>query len=364
MHTETKDKKCRIIICTFIVFTWALLFSVNIVYPTPSFDAESIALKFLEKVAGVNTDSYIVLSFNASTVSIPNSQHFQTNMRIVISDRHNEFEALITLVDGKFWTYRIDLLPGELGEGEASLNECLTAANRAVDQYRVYFNASYCSGFAQTVSTALRTQSLTVENESTLLKINYAENNSTPLEYANIHWFNKINNQFTTPFRSVYISVSKTGLLTRLIDNMALYQVATTDIKVSKEEAINLAMPYIEAYAREYQQEIKTVNAELEYVPDIASHRGDRFAMYPRWNVLTKFDKANEYNVLGYAVLIWADNGEVYHYDPQGFYTPDEASAPSYPLWPFAVAVATIVILSGLSVYTKRQAKIRRRNVR
>lgn len=345
-----------------IILIFALLVSINIVYST-DFDAKLMATEFLEKVAGINLDGYTIVSLNASKNRMPDSQHFQTNVRVEISNGQVELAALVTFVDGKFWAYRLDLLSGDLGGTEQSLNESLNVISGAMDGYQINFDAGYCSGFAQMVSTALQTQSRIVEDQEALLSIHYAENGSTPLERTQVQRSQKIDGQFVSPFRSVQVSVSKTGLLTRLTDNMRLYWVATTEIKTSKEKAIEIATPLIEAYALKHQQKINAVDATLEYVTDITSDRGDRFAMYPQWTVMATFDKTNNESVFGYAVLLWADNGKVYHFGPQGFISNEGAS--TYPMWPFAVAIAIIVlVLSSVGTYKQRRAKIWRRSRR
>jgi hypothetical protein len=211
------------------------------------------------------------------------------------------------------------------------------------------------------ITEALQTQRLQIENEKALLKIQYAENESTPIEFTRIQFFQKINSQFISSFKSITVSISITGLLTRLADNIGLYRIATTDINISKEEAIKIAMREVQPYASQHQQNIIAVNATLEYVRDITSNCGDSFTIYPQWNVFATFDKINEENVIGYAVLIWADNGKVYHSHPQGLYSPSQSNS-TYPPWLPAVATAAIfAALSGL-VYTKHyQTKSRRK---
>jgi len=345
-----------------MVFAIALLFGATITYSTSGVNAKSIALDLLEHIVGI-TDCYTIFSFNVSTAPIPLSGHVQTIVRIVFSDNSSKFAALVTFIDGEFWMYTLNLLSGDLKGIEQSLDNCLTTVNSTIHRYQTYFNASYCSEFARMVSIALQTKNLTIEDDNALLKIRYAENSFPPLEQTQVHCFYKINGKFITPFRSVQLSISKNGLVTRLFDSMRLYRVATTEIKVSTEEAIDLAMPYIHAYAQEHQQKVKDINATLEYVSDITSNRGDRFAIYPQWNVFATFDKTNEEGVFGYSILIWADSGQVYHHDPQGSFQ-DARSNNVYLFWLLATVIAAVVILPSISAYTLNRAKTRRRNGR
>jgi hypothetical protein len=160
----------------------------------------------------------------------------------MIGNSQKEFDVLITLVDNKLWHYRLNLLSGNLTEGSQSFTDALSILNGVASGYETFFNATYSGDFAQAVMKASENQTRQVENDKSSLKIKYAEAESTLLEYTQVQWFQKINNQFMSPFRSIAASVSETGLLTRFTDNIALHWVATTNIATSKENAISIAM--------------------------------------------------------------------------------------------------------------------------
>lgn len=351
--------KCTISIT--IVLALVLCFSASISYAIPDSESRQITLGFLERVAGLDMNKYTVVSFEASRSKMPDALHYQTNMRIVISDNENKFEGLVTLVDGEVWTYSLNSLLTENTVSDLSLGDYLTGAKRAVEQYQTSFNADYCNEFLEMVSKASQNPSTMVETEKALLKIEYIENSLAPSERIQICWLPKINSKYTSPFKSVSVSMSKKGLLTRLTDNMRLYHFVTTDIKLSKEEATSLAMPYIEAYAHMHQQGIKSLETTIDFLPDISSNRGDRFEVYPRWEVAATFDKTNEEKVFGYSVLIWADNGKVYHHGSQGSYSQTEANDGAYSLWWLASAILVFAVLSSVGVYTQHRTRTRRR---
>lgn len=196
-----------------IIITLLLLSNAHMARSTQGFDAEQVALEFLRNVAAVDMDNHGIISINASTGRMPDSQHLQTNVRIVIRDNQRELETVLTFIDGRFWMFRMDVLSGNLGEDQQSLNEGLAAVNRVINEYRTRFNASYTSEFSSMISAASRTQSLKTETENYVLEIHHAETNPTSFEHTRATWFSKINSQFISPFRSIDVSLSKTGLL-------------------------------------------------------------------------------------------------------------------------------------------------------
>jgi len=335
-------KKTKNVIAV-LIFAFALLLTAHMAYSES--DNETQASEFLEEIAGVKMSSYTVISFDASRARMPDSQHFQTDMKIVLADSNCKLEAVITFVDSKFWSYRLDLLSGELGN-EAAFNDCLIAANRALRTYQSRFNASHCNGLSEMIPASMQSEALTVENQNAVLDINRKSDTLKSAELSSLRWCEKINGRFITPTRSVMMSISKSGIVTRLVDNMALYQIASRDVNLAENEAIALASQHVEAYANRNGQKVRTINATLDFASDITSSRGDRFLLYPRWTILATFDGTSRENTFGYAVMIWADTGAVYHQGPQGSYAPDEANGSPYLAWPFGIAVFAIAVFS------------------
>jgi len=350
------------VVCFIFVLAWSL--KVTSVYALPD-PVEASALKFLERVARITPEeNYFAISLDKSSGRVPDSQHFQTSIKVVFSDGLNKFETLTTFVKERFWMYCLYPLSYDY-ENELTLEDCLIIANQSIIEYGANFNAKYCDTFAQMLSIALQTQSLIVENNNYLLKIKSTESCSTIWEKTHcvqIQLFEKINEQFVTPFRSIYISISKSGLVTEFVDHLGVYTVATTSINVSEQEAINIATSYIKAYAQKHQQEIKEINAKCEFIKDISCSRGDSFIIYPHWHIMAMFDKTNEENVCGYSVMIWADNGKVYHHGPQGYYLPKEKNDIASSLMLLLLATITVSFLGAGLLYARLTKTRRKKN--
>jgi hypothetical protein len=93
---------------------------------------------------------------------------------------------------------------------------------------------------------------------------------------------------------------------------------------ISKEEAINLAMPYFQDYASANNRTIKSIYTYFDYVPDYRGLRGSVSQTYPVWEITASYVGVVNYNnpetwIVGYTVSIWADTGEAYSANPQGF---------------------------------------------
>ncbi len=318
------------------------------------------ALRILDKVSGMNLSSCAIQLWSSGTDRMPNSQHFETLSRIVISEKNSSLNFLFRFIDGKFSIYSLDLQSVELF-GDKTLNDSLSIALRAVEDYRVLSNASYCDKFVEMISAALQNQSLVVENDYARLEISHVENCTKPRDYLEctcLSWFRKINDQYTIWPQAIYLSISKSGRVTTFMDNLATYYVATTEINISKEDAISIATPCAEAYAKTHGQEVVLANATLEWLQDLNSIRGDNLAIYPEWIVDLCYNATNNEGISNYGVSLWADNGQIDTHAPTGFYG---ASAPlgvdpmANP-WPVFVLIA-VVAFTCVGTYAKRRSK-------
>lgn len=340
-------KKRTIYITVFsIVFLLALLLRTGLIQATSS-SRKELASEFLRDVAGFNMDSYSITSFYETTTRMPNSQHHLTVMSAEITDNSTQFEAHIDLVDGKMWTYD---LSGNFSAGELNDSELLIAANNHLNAYQTFSEASFCSGLIELLSTAIQTQTSTVENENFSLRISNS-GGAVTVDYS------RRVNGYTFPGDCFAIQVSKNGLLSSLLDN-TVYYVATTVINVTRDEAIALATPNATAYANKFGQTIAVTNATLVLVRDLWSVRGDDLAMYPEWSISFTFDKGNNESVSEYDVSIWADNGQVYYSQPQGYYAPSNAGPGASALWQIVAFATGLIVLFPIAVtFARRRAR-------
>lgn len=360
------DRRILAILVLFLIFfaslfSFALFYHHGFVCATSNVIEHQLALGFLEHVAGMNVSDGNVLSYNVSSFRMPDSQHYQTSVRIVINNNNHTFNVRITFVDGKFWIYDLDLSSVQL-VGDKTLDDSLSVTIQATQEYQGLFNATHCDGLVEMISAALQNQSLVIENDNALLKISHVKNCSTPLDYKryiHLQWFKKTKNQFTITAQSIIMSVSKNGFLTAFMDNLATHYVASTDINISEEEAINISIPYAEAYAEKHGQEILLTNTTLEWHRDMNSLRGDDFAIYPVWIVSMTYNKTNEVNVCGYGVLIWADNGEIVRHGPRIFFETTNGGHNSY-LWLMLALIPIVLAFTCSMPYSRRKDKNKR----
>jgi hypothetical protein len=325
---------------------------------TSTINLQSVALQFLEQVAGFNASNYQI---NVSTPSEPQgmlraqiSPHFQNFVTANITNGKAESVAHLNFIDGKFWLYQLDSSSwGNFGTNELSFDDLLNTLIKVVNGYQAFFNASYCSDFAQLASSALQTQKLSVEDRDFSLQIQRGSSALPRGIYATC--YSKIDGENTSNFRSMQVGISKTGVATDIVDGMMIYYVATTNITVSEQQALAIAEPYIQAFANKNQQQIKTQNITFKYERDGTEERGDTFAIYPEWVIQAFYDRWSKDNAYGYTVVIWADNGSFAVNEPDEGWPP--MTNGNVGLLFLLIPALIIIFVLGLGMYLHHTRK-------
>jgi len=129
-------------------------------------------------------------------------------------------------------------------------------------------------------------------------------------------------------------------------DYLSLYKIGNTDVSISKEQAIDIAMKYIETYSytgvvnsegKEISVEISGFNITEELTEaNLSTNFREPLTFYPCWNIELYLDQKQPYanymypsGVYALHVGIWADNGEVFTCTPMavGGIIPDSESS-------------------------------------
>lgn len=103
------------------------------------------------------------------------------------------------------------------------------------------------------------------------------------------------------------------GVFTGLRDNREITPIGNTNVNVSKEQAIAIAMKYIENYTYEMPGDVWITGFNVtENRVTAVLHPTERVSMlYPAWNVMLYLDHTYLGGVEALFVIVWADSGEV-----------------------------------------------------
>jgi len=223
-----------------------------------------------------------------------------------------------TLVSG---LKRYPLRAVEATYAKFTLKQYLSRAIEAVSTLRKLINVSegYYVKLIKMIEKTMADGSLNVEDDEGALTIELKDDS---LYHVRVRFEEKVLG-VRVPFRAIELEISRDGVVSGFINSISVYQIATTEIKVSREEALSTAMRYIERYAKKMGVNVVNISISLMFNRDYYGLRkGGPLKLYPAWKVLAKFDRLICCHVFGYAVSMWADTGEVFYAAPQGYYGP------------------------------------------
>jgi len=153
----------------------------------------------------------------------------------------------------------------------------------------------------------------------------------------------------------------RNGIVCGFDDNWRLYTVGSTDINFSEEEAINVALEYLEDFSWKATQDGELVEVtDFEIIEEprpvelITTMSREPLTLNPYWRIELYLDKIYPGNVNRILLTIWADTGEVISCTPLG--GGGGPPIPEFPSWTPMLLVLTILAVV-LAFYKRRLPK-------
>jgi len=208
--------------------------------------------------------------------------------------------------DASLSRYSLQVIEGTPYYSELQPTRLIDAAKAILERYQQYSGASHLGPMISMLETVEGDDNF--ERTSGNMKLIRSSGRSTiKLE------FQYTTNNIDYQAKSVVLIFDNYGFLQSLSDNWPLYSVGSTQVNVSKEEAISIAMEYAKNCTW-------TVNGEtisnFTLVEDLATAdlwphaREDPLALIPYWYVRIPLDREYPEQVNLIAVGLWADTGE------------------------------------------------------
>lgn len=113
----------------------------------------------------------------------------------------------------------------------------------------------------------------------------------------------------------------RNGVFYGLSDKRSLYTIGDTTVNVSREQAIDIAMKYIETYSYAMPGGVRISGfnvTEDRTVAELHSAVRDSSVLYPSWRVRLYLNQTYPGSVNAFVVGVWADSGEVFSCGHEG----------------------------------------------
>lgn len=276
--------------------------------------AQDQALSFIEEVLPIDRSQYN-LTFNGYFVSdLPGiaisepKDYAPERVIYTLTSDESELRASFTIENNILTTCQVSIQKGSF-ISDRSYTNLNDVAKSFLEKYQAYTGTSM-------VNMINLLSNVDVAKDQTIVKDNL-KLNITNGEFPNEHkttslmWWRSING-----CEYLELSVSfRDGAFAGFKDTREAFPVGDTTVNVSKDQAIAIAMKYIEAYSYAMPDGSKvsgfnvTEDRTTAYlVPSVRESN----ILYPAWKVILYLNQTYPGSVYGLLVSIWADSGEVF----------------------------------------------------
>ncbi|MCW4016496.1 MAG: winged helix-turn-helix domain-containing protein [Candidatus Bathyarchaeota archaeon] len=205
--------------------------------------------------------------------------------------------------------YILDVIEGTPVYSQQQSTSVLEIADDVLQRYQNYAGVSYVDTMKDMLSTISETEDIEkIEGDMKLIIANDGKD-------TEIQWITTVDG-IDYQARGVSLSFDN-GVLESLSDGWFLFKIGSTEVNISEEEAIQIAMSNAPDYSwtAEGVEITDFVILEEPVSADLWPHiRDEPLELIPYWYIVLQLDKVYPGNVNSIGVGIWADTGAVSGY--------------------------------------------------
>jgi len=310
------------------------------------------ALRFLTNVAKLNTSSYHVEVF----LDDKPGPNYDKTLKFNFTSGKTKLDVLCLFRDNSLFWCTIYPVTGSPAFTTPESSDVLSTAKGTLDRLQAFSAKEYLPTVRSMLDTVTE-----LRNSKTTIS-DFTQEIAVSGNTVRISW-EPFANGLSNPQNKLLLEFQN-GKLTFFYNCLGLFKIGSADVKISEQEAIQIATEHARNYSWEVGNETIS-NANVLDTPVIANlslqNRGNNI-LYPYWNIWLPLDKIYPGGVTSFHVTIWADTGEVafiapigYGGDPNAVPSESQETTSDYSL---AIAItlitATAVIVSYLFYKRKR----------
>jgi len=219
--------------------------------------------------------------------------------------------------ENMLYSCSLDVLKGSPVFAESQPNNLLDSTRGFLERYQAYSGASYLQEMRNMLDKVDETKEMTVTSGNIKLTTSSQEIQNDPnveaIERTSFEWTYTVNG-VDAPQNAVWVTFEG-AVFKSFRDDWNLYKIGSSNVNISKEEAINLARNATEDYTLQIYLDDGLTDVEFNLVDEpvtaeLFMYPKETLTVYPFWRVELYFDKYY-YSAYGIQVGIWADTGEI-----------------------------------------------------
>lgn len=201
--------------------------------------------------------------------------------------------------------YLLDVIEGSPIFVEPQSNRIIDLTDELLERYQNYVNHQYLDNMRNMLDEVNTFEEIEIVSNDIKLKV------SIEGKDVEIRWLNTVE-EIDYQAKSLIFNFDN-GLLEAITDGWFLFNIGSTEINVSREQAIELAIGHAMEYSWTFEGD-KISDFVILQQPlsiDLWPHVREPLDLVPYWYIVLRLDKVYSGNVNGIGVGVWADTGQI-----------------------------------------------------
>jgi len=271
------------------------------------------AITFLQDVIQVDiTEYHATLLSNTVEYRSDLGGVVEEILKYSLTSSESQIDVVLRFRNKELSRYQMSLFEGSLVYAQPQPFSILDVAKDLIQRYSSFRDDAYLKEMSSILATVEETENTEITEGNTKLKVTISGNN------AEILWLYTENGVDFSP-KSLSL-VFENNVLKELTDGWFLFTIGSTEVTVSRDEAIQMARNAVQGFTWEANGVVVSDFGVLQEPVSAVFHptlREEGVALIPYWEVTLYLDKVYQGGVNRIVVGIWADTGEVRRIVPQ-----------------------------------------------
>jgi DNA-binding transcriptional ArsR family regulator len=271
------------------------------------------AITFLQDVIQIDiTEYHATLLSNTVEYRSDLGGVIEEILKYSLTSGENQITVVLRFRNKDLSRYQMSLFEGSLVYAQPQPFSILDVAKDLIQRYSSFRDDAYLKEMSSLISTVEEIENTEITQGNTKLKITISGNN------VEVLWLYTENGVDFSP-KSLSL-VFENNVLKELTDGWFLFTIGSTEVTVSRDEAIQMARNAVQGFTWEANGVVVSDFNVLQDPVSAVFHptlRQEGVALIPYWEVTLYLDKVYPGGFNRLAVGIWADTGEVRRIVPQ-----------------------------------------------
>ena len=267
------------------------------------------AIEFIQDVVKIDLSAYqVTLLSNDVTIRSDLGGVVEEFLIYSLTNNEDRIDVTLRFRDSLFSRYQINVFEGSVTYSEPQPFDLVESASNLLNRYMEYGNASYLGNMSSLLGLVDEVKNIEITDTGGNLKLKI----STSEDRTEFFWlYTKNDVDFSAKSLSF---VFKNRVCQSITDGWVLFESGSTEVNISRDEAIDLAKEAALVFTWEYEGEVVGNFTVLDTPVVAVFHphpREDFLNLIPYWYVTLYLDKVYPGEISSIAVGLWGDTGEI-----------------------------------------------------